>query len=90
MTLYIIYTYIHINLLQVDKHIRRLDSDLSRFEQELQMKDLSGRRTSTASLSDLHTPTLSKFLLIVITTHSSLNCILLSYMYTDSRNTVFI
>lgn len=56
-------------LLQVDKHIRRLDSDLSRFEQELQMKDLSGRRTSTASLSDLHTPTLSKFLQIGIMTH---------------------
>ena len=46
--------------LQVDKHIRRLDSDLSRFEQELQMKDLSGRRTSTASVSDLQTPTMSK------------------------------
>ena len=57
MYTYIAYEY----LLQVDKHIRRLDSDLSRFEQELQMKDLSGRRTSTASLSDLQTPMLSKF-----------------------------
>ena len=48
---------------KVDKHIRRLDSDLSRFEQELQLKDPSGRRTSTASLSDLQSlPYMSEFM----------------------------
>lgn len=40
----------------VDKHIRRLDADLSRFEMELQLKDPSGRSASVASLSDLQTP----------------------------------
>ncbi len=37
---------------QVDKHIRRLDADLSRFEQELQMKDSGGRLTSTSTAPD--------------------------------------
>ena len=41
---------------QVDKHIRRLDADLSRFEQELQMKDPGARRSSVASPAELQTP----------------------------------
>ena len=39
--------------LQVDKHIRHLDSELSRFEHELQLKDPHHRRTSTGSVVDL-------------------------------------
>ena len=31
-------------VLQVDKHIRRLDADLARFEQELKEKALSGKK----------------------------------------------
>ena len=42
--------------LQVDKHIRRLDSDLSRFEQELKMKDPGLRRTSITSVAEPPTP----------------------------------
>lgn len=38
----------------VDKHIRRLDGELTRFEQELQLKDPHQRRTSTGSISELH------------------------------------
>lgn len=34
----------------VDKHIRRLDSDLTRFEQELQLKEATQRRASVASV----------------------------------------
>ena len=41
---------------QVDKHIRRLDSDLSRFEQELQVKDQSVRQVSISSVTDLQVP----------------------------------
>ncbi|XP_064398780.1 inhibitor of growth protein 5-like isoform X2 [Halichondria panicea] len=37
----------------VDKHIRHLDSELSRFEHELQLKDPHHRRTSTGSVVDL-------------------------------------
>ena len=39
----------------VDKHIRRLDGDLTRFEQELQLKEATQRRTSVASV-DGQTP----------------------------------
>ena len=46
---------------QVDKHIRRLDNDLTRFEQELQMKDPSVRRSSISSMSDICTPALSEW-----------------------------
>ena len=38
---------------QVDKYIRKLDAELSRFEQELQLKDSLARRTSLSSLSDM-------------------------------------
>ena len=34
----------------VDKHIRRLDADLTRFEQELQLKESTQRRASVASV----------------------------------------
>ena len=47
-------------LCQVDKHIRRLDGDLSRFEQELQMKDPGVRRLSVTSPVDLQSPTQSR------------------------------
>lgn len=43
----------------VDKHIRRLDSDLSRFEQELKMKEPL-RRTSLSSIPEIPTPIPSK------------------------------
>ena len=45
---------------QVDKHIRRLDGDLSRFEQELQMKDPGARRLSVTSPVDLQSPAQSR------------------------------
>ena len=34
----------------IDKHIRRLDTDLTRFEQELQLKESTQRRASVASM----------------------------------------
>jgi hypothetical protein len=37
--------------LQVDKHIRRLDSDLARFEAEIQDKALSNSRNQEDSVS---------------------------------------
>jgi hypothetical protein len=37
--------------LQVDKHIRRLDSDLARFEAEIQDKALSNSRNQDDSVS---------------------------------------
>ena len=40
---------------QVDKHIRRLDSDLSRFEQELKMREPGMRRTSISSIVEAPT-----------------------------------
>ncbi|CAI8048014.1 Inhibitor of growth protein 4 [Geodia barretti] len=42
----------------VDKHIRRLDSDLSRFEQELKMKEPGMRRTSISSIAEMAPPSL--------------------------------
>lgn len=44
----------------VDKHIRRLDSDLSRFEQELKMKEPGMRRTSLSSIAEIPAPLPSK------------------------------
>lgn len=40
----------------VDKHIRRLDNDLGRFEQELQVQDKPHRRPSVASAGEAQTP----------------------------------
>ena len=39
-------------LLKVDKYIRKLDTDLSRFEQELQLKDANSGHPSVSSASD--------------------------------------
>ena len=44
--------------MKVDKHIRRLDSDLSRFEQELKLKEPGLRRTSISSIAEMAPPTL--------------------------------
>jgi len=44
------YIYLFLNL-QVDKHIRRLDSDLARFEAEIQDKALSNSRNQEDSVS---------------------------------------
>ena len=38
---------------QVDKYIRKLDAELSRFEHELQLKDPSVGRASLSSISDM-------------------------------------
>lgn len=43
----------------VDKYIRRLDGELSRFEQELQLKNPSGSRTSISSVSDIQPMTIA-------------------------------
>ena len=40
-------------LLEVDKYIRKLDTDLSRFEQELQLKDTTSAHPSISSASDM-------------------------------------
>ena len=40
----------------VDKHIRRLDNDLSRFEQELQLSDHAQRRSSVSNGPEGHGP----------------------------------
>ena len=36
--------------LQVDKHIRRLDGDLARFEAEIHFKETAGRRASMSGV----------------------------------------
>lgn len=46
-----------IHFFQVDKYIRKLDGELSRFEQELQLKDHAGR-TSISSMSDIQPPSI--------------------------------
>ena len=42
----------------VDKHIRRLDNDLGRFEQELQVQENPHRRPSVASVGETQAPAL--------------------------------
>ena len=42
----------------MDKHIRRLDSDLSRFEQELKLKEPGMRTASISSIAEMAPPTL--------------------------------
>ena len=37
-------------MLQVDKHIRRLDGDLARFEAEIHFKETAGRRASMSGV----------------------------------------
>ena len=40
----------------MDKYIRKLDAELSRFEQELQLKDPTVGRPSLSSISDMQQP----------------------------------
>jgi len=41
---------IHVCRYQVDKHIRRLDGDLARFEAEIHFKETAGRRASMSGV----------------------------------------